>query len=191
MRNKWFYLVFLIPFCVHAEPAQLINIKSFKDLETLLQAKPIKTIDDLLTHLPEKYKNGHTLIYNTQALGQKLVSPERPRILFFGTSGEFMMTVNSHPSGGTPKPGEIEKIETIEFAGDRTYLREIEFDGLNSPLSKTIEVNSPKCLTCHGSDPRGLWDPYNMWPGVYGSLSRGRIDFISLSQMILRTHFHD
>lgn len=181
MRAKWMFLFFLIPIGLHAQPEELMNIKSYKDLEILLQSKPIKTIDDLLTHLPEKYKDGHTLIYSTQALGQNLVSPERPRVLFFGTSGEFMMTVNSHPSGGKPKVGEVEKIETIEFAGDKTFLREIEFDGVNSPLSKPIEVNPAKCLTCHGSDPRGLWDPYNMWPGVYGSLSRGRVDFISLS----------
>lgn len=164
-----------------AQGNDLNNIKSFKDLETLLQTKPVKTIDDLLFYLPVKYKNGHALIYQTQALGQHLVSPKRPRILFFGTSGEFMMTVNSHPTGKTAKPGDIEKLETIEFVDDKAFLREIEFDGVNSPLSKSIELNPARCLACHGSDPRGLWDPYNMWPGVYGSLSRGRIDFISLT----------
>src|SRR5262249_27021820 len=57
-------------------------------------------------------------------------------------------------------------------------------------------VNPDKCLACHAatSNPgvhpgnprgdrdytvRGLWDPYNSWAGVYGSLSRNDIDFIS------------
>ena len=181
MRFNLVTFLLVFQFAFKAGSAELVNIRSYQDLETLLSTKPIKTIDDLLHFLPDKYKNGHALIYNTQALGQNLVSPARPRILFFGTSGEFMMSVNSHPSGGVAQAGEIEKLETIEFSGDRTYLREIEFDGLNSPLSKPIEINPVRCTNCHGVDPRGLWDPYNMWPGVYGSLSRGRVDFISLT----------
>lgn len=159
--------------------AMLNDIKSFGHLKQLIQDREIRSVDQLLENLPDRYRKGHTLIYNTQALGQHLVSPARPRILFFGTTGEFMMTINSHPSGGKAPVGDLEKVETIEFVGDRTYLREIEFDGVNSPFSKTIETNPARCLTCHGSDPRGLWDPYNMWPGVYGSLSRGRVDFIA------------
>lgn len=174
----WKTLIFFITLSTSQANAR-DNIKSYKDLSNLITTNDIKTIDELVDHLPERFKNGHTLIYETQALGKNLVSPARPRVLFFGTSGEFMMTINSHHTGGKAQAGDVEMLETIEFVGDKTFLRELKFDGVNSPLANKVEVNPKKCLECHGSDPRGLWDPYNMWPGVYGSLSRGRVDFIS------------
>ncbi len=51
--------------------------------------------------------------------------------------------------------------------------REIEFDGKNKP--KISEANPQKCIQCHQSpqrkniDMRPNWEPYAIWPGVYGS----------------------
>lgn len=187
--NTIIMLLIAVPLVAFGQaPSQ--DIRSYEDLQRLLTDRSITSIDDLISHLPATYKNGHALIYKTQALGRNLVSSSRPRVLFFGNTGEFMMSINSHPSGGKAKPGDVEKLETIEFVGDRTFLRELEFDGVNSPLSKAVEVNPQRCLSCHGADPRGLWDPYNMWPGVYGSLSRGRVDFITVGSLEYR-YFQD
>lgn len=154
------------------------DLTSYSDLETLIQKKNILSIDDLISELPQDYRAGYTMIYKTKALGRHLISPRRPRILMYGASGNLMMTFNSHASGGAARPGEVEYLETIEFKGDRAFLRELAFDGKSSPLSRQVEVNPAKCTQCHGADPKGLWEPYNTWPGVFGSLSRGGVDFI-------------
>src|SRR5262249_21650583 len=132
------------------------------------------------------------------ALNQEKVSPRRPRVLLFGQNAKLVLAYNSHVRGGKWKPGDdVETIETLEFDGatGRSFLREVEFDGKTVP-NLDVTVNPDKCLACHAatSNPgvhpgnprgdrdytvRGLWDPYNSWAGVYGSLSRNDIDFIS------------
>src|SRR6185295_7667372 len=39
------------------------------------------------------------------------------------------------------------------------------------------ELNRSECATCHGKDPRPIFDGYGLWPGFYGS----RADTLSLN----------
>lgn len=156
------------------------DIGSYMELETLIRQNNVKTIDDLIAVLPADYKSGYTLIYNTRALNRSLVTPKRPRVLMYGAKGNFLMTFNSNPSGGSAVEGDVETLETIEFGSGAAKLRELTFNGKISPVALPVDVNPAKCTQCHGSDPRGLWEPYNTWPGVYGSLSRGSVDFIRM-----------
>jgi len=132
------------------------------------------------TALPIDFKNGYSLMYETQALDKNQVSAKRPKVIMFGQKGNFILTYNSHKNGGSAQPGDVEKIETLEIIDDKMYLRELSFNGKTDPFAQTIEVNPKSCTQCHGQDPKGLWDPYNSWIGAYGSLSRGGMDFIRL-----------
>lgn len=161
----------------------LEEIDSWSQFEKIIQENDVRSIDELLEVLPKDFKKGYSLLYQTRALHADLVTPRRPRVLMFGWNGKFMMTYNSHPSGGKAPKGDKEILETIYFSPNGAELREIEFDGMSKPLDKKIPVNSSRCTNCHGADPKGLWDPYNMWPGAYGSLSRGGMDFIKLNSL--------
>lgn len=168
------------------------SLESWRDFQDIVYKNRVSTVDELLVHLPAEYVRSFSLIYRTRALAQDRVSAARPRVLLFGENASFIIAYNSHPSGGKALPGEREAIETLAFdpLTGKSYLREIVFDGQVPDLSM-VKTNPQKCLACHTQSPdgvssdhglavRGLWDPYNSWSGVYGSLSRQGIDFIKL-----------
>ncbi len=152
------------------------SIESWNELTRLIQQHGIRSLDDLIAALPEGYLAGHSLIYQPKALMRHYASTERPRVMTFGLNGKFIMTYNTLRDPNS----QLERVETIEFKGHRAYLRELVFDGQSDPLENPIPVNPRSCTQCHGESPRGLWDPYNNWAGVYGSISRAGIDFIGL-----------
>src|SRR5262245_42469122 len=174
-------------------PASAASVESWDRLASIIESKQVTNIDDLLTNLAmdaPDYVRGYTFIYRTRALNQESVSPRRPRVLLFGQNAKFVLAYNSHWTGGKARPGDMETIETLEFndATGESRLREVEFNGRIVPNLAQVKVNPDRCLACHAatSNPhakpehtvRGLWDPYNSWAGVYGSLSREDIDFI-------------
>jgi hypothetical protein len=182
-------LVAVILSVLHGFPAFADSVESWEDLKRIIKEKKIANIDDLLTHLPPDYTKGYTLIYRTRALNQETVSPRRPRVVLFGQNARFVLAYNSHVTGGKARPGDREVIETLEFdrIKGQSLLREVAFNG-EVPNLDAVTVNPDRCLACHAvtSDPpmkpkhtvRGLWDPYNSWAGVYGSLSRNDADFM-------------
>jgi hypothetical protein len=186
------FLMTLIFLALGGLAASAASVESWADLASIINSKQVTNIDDLLTHLPADYIKGYTLVYRTRALNQESVSPRRPRVLMFGQNAKFVLSYNSHFTGGKARPGDIETIETLEFddATGRSYLREVEFNGTTVPDLVQVRVNSDRCLGCHaatssphvnpGYTVRGLWDPYNGWAGVYGSLSRENTDFMKL-----------
>lgn len=187
---KYIFLIFL--FWTSHSVAD--SIESWNDFKTLVYQNKITNIDDLLARLPEDYTKGYSLIYRTRALHQEKVSFNRPRVLIFGKNAKFIITYNSHVTGGYAKRSDIESIETLEFNSltGESYLREVTFTGNQVPNLSAIKVNSNKCLSCHGMPTdkyagqnkalyaRGLWDPYNSWSGIYGSLSRQGLDFMKI-----------
>lgn len=120
---------------------------------------------------PEYFEN-FVLIYRSQSLQES--SFQAPRVLLFDPSGEFVVTFN-----GNPKHRGHNKLELMQFRGDtlKFEFREIDFTPSGPKLS---EANPKTCLQCHqsatrvGVDPRPNWEPYNVWPGAYGSDS-GRL----------------
>jgi hypothetical protein len=183
-------LVAVLFFVLHGFAASAASLESWEDLKRIIKEKQVTNIDDLLLHLPDGFTKGYTLIYRTRGLNQESVSPRRPRVLLFGQNAKLVLVYNSHSTGGKAKRGDVEAIETLEFdhVGGRSLLREIEFDGRSVPNLDAVKVNPDRCLSCHAATSdryvqpeytvRGLWDPYNSWAGVYGSLSRNDRDFI-------------
>ena len=179
-----------IIFALLGSGASAASVESWEQLKAIIKDNNVTNIDDLLERLPPEYTKGYTLIYRTRALNQESVSPRRPRVVLFGQNAKFVLVYNSHPTGGKAKPGDVEVIETLEFdaATGRSFLRELQFDGTSVPNLDAVKENPDRCLACHAvtSSPpmepkysvRGLWDPYNSWAGVYGSLSRNDADFM-------------
>jgi hypothetical protein len=187
------FFVAVIFFALTGIPASAASLEKWSELKQIIESRQVTNIDDLLASLKDdapEYVKGYTLIYRTRALNQESVSPRRPRVLLFGQNAKLVLAYNSHRTGGKARPGDIETIETLEFdpVTGRSFLREVEFNGSTVPDLAQVKVNPDRCLACHAatSNPhvepaytvRGLWDPYNSWAGVYGSLSREDIDFI-------------
>jgi hypothetical protein len=141
----------------------------FADLEKIIQTKQITTIDELLPQLPEEYRRYYTFLYFSRSLQQKYVTPAEPRVILYGPEADFVMAFTNRDDA----------LETLEFdpATSRFTFRSLDFT-LGKPLDPPPVENPPLCLSCHGQDPRPNWDGYNMWPGAFGSMSRGGCDAI-------------
>jgi hypothetical protein len=189
------FLITVVFFALNGLAASAASVESWDDLASIITSKQVTNIDDLLANLPRDYVDGYALVYRTRALNQESVSPRRPRVLIFGQDAKLVLAYNSHFTGGKARLGDRETIETLEFnnATGRSYLREVEFNGLTVPDLTQVRANPDRCLACHAatSSPhanpaytvRGLWDPYNSWAGAYGSLSRQDVDFIKLDTL--------
>ena len=152
-----------------------LTMETFADLASLISSLQIKTVEQLISALPEKFCRGYSLIYQSRALQRELVSPLSPRVLMFGQTGNLLLKYLG---------SNTQQIETLEFdqSAKKYFLREVVFNGTSVPDFNQVAANPSKCTRCHsegvGGEVKLLWDSYNMCPGTYGSLSREGFDFI-------------
>ncbi len=149
----------------------------YADLEKLIRDHQVTTIEELLPLLPQDYRQFYTFIYESRSVQKDNVFPTFPRIVFYGADASFLIAVTKNPNT-PPKVTIDDAIETIDFdeATNAFAFRRLSFHPGTSPVDPAPAVNPPLCLSCHGSDPRPNWDTYNVWPGVYGSVSRLNCD---------------
>lgn len=142
-----------------------ISIDSFKESIELNNAD---TVEKALSLVPKDFFENYVLVYRSRSLQDS--SFEYPRVIAFGKSARFVLAFNGHKD----QKG-FNSIETIQFRENeqKWEFSEITFSGNGLP---TFETNPTKCLECHQSpsrtdiDMRPNWEPYNFWPGVYGSV---------------------
>jgi hypothetical protein len=156
-------------------PKYLGPILSFEGLsEVLLDPKTnLKSVEDTLAWIQKTYPDQlryFTLMRKSESLqGAEAVFP---RAIVYGPTSKFIFTFNGHS-----KQEGFQKIEIIQFreinpetlTGSSWEFREIDFakrDRNGRPFISA--ANPPKCLQCHGTTPRPLWEPYETWPGAYG-----------------------
>ncbi|MBY0371987.1 hypothetical protein K2X33_14975 [bacterium] len=164
------YLTAIVSILLLAHPGWALN---YAGLAKTIRDNKVRSIDDLLPLLPEDYRKYYTLVYHSRSLQAGAVSPEWPRIILYGADAKFLMAFTKNPK--TEPVSQLEDaLETIEFIDARSVfqLRRIVFAPGRDPLATEPEINPVQCTRCHGTDPRPNWDPYNFWPGVYGSVSR-------------------
>ena len=142
----------------HLSALAALNIEG---IQTDIQKSQLTSIESVLEHLSEKEPNflsKFTLIYQSQSLQD--ASPEFPRAVVFGDSGDLIMSFNGHQT----QKG-YENLEFIQFRNRKFEFYEVTFgDG----LPKFSQMNPPKCFRCHrGGHP--IWADYSTWKGVYGS----------------------
>lgn len=133
---------------------------NFQTLRDLIESHPIHSIEELLPLLPTDFRSRYTLVFASRSL--QASSFENPRVLLFNEDASFMASFN-----GDPGQKGFHAFETMEFnpkSAEFQY-REIEFKPEKITYS---EVNPERCLKCHGSPARPIWDSWPLWPGVYG-----------------------
>ncbi|MEQ1875768.1 MAG: hypothetical protein ABL958_03920, partial [Bdellovibrionia bacterium] len=171
-------IVFAVLFVSAQAFAQPYRIKkktdfTFENLVETLDGKQVRTIEALLPLLPREFLTEYVLMYKSRSLQE--ASFKFPRVLMYGNDATLMMAFNGHASQNG-----FDSLEVIQFRQKSSSFEfhEITFDGKNRP--SVSEANPAKCVKCHQSstrtnvDMRPNWEPYDIWPGAYGSVS-GRL----------------
>ena len=147
----------------------------------LLQDRPssiAEALEAMRRRFPSYFAH-HTLAYHSVSLHES--NFENPRAIVFGDTAEFIITFN-----GDPSQRGYGSIEVMEFSPTRGYafraiafLREpqnaadlIDPDEIELQTGRLLisKPNPAMCTSCHGkSNPRPIWEPFALWPGVYGS----------------------
>jgi hypothetical protein len=164
------YLAILFSAFLWARTGRALN---YAELTKTIRDHQVRSIDELLPLLPENYRKNYTFVYQSRSLQAPAVSPQWPRTILYGEDAKFLMAFTKNPA--TPPESQLEdSLETIEFNEAKSVFqfRLIPFAPGKDPLATEPEINPVLCKGCHGTDPRPNWDAYNMWPGVYGSVSR-------------------
>lgn len=120
-------------------------------------------LEALQRRAPVLFEN-YVLLHGTGSV--QPASETHPRVILFG-DGLFLAFAED------PTKAE-RRVEILAF--DRaTYTfktHELRFKP-GTPVAS--ESEPPVCATCHGTPTRPLWEPYDFWPGAYGSaISRYR-----------------
>lgn len=136
-----------------------------------------RSVDELLERaiqvpeLKDHFKS-YVLMYKSKSI-QTVPYPSVPRAILFGRNSELVFSF----LGRLQKSGK----DAVEVMCWRAKEQQFEFYELDYsknqiPVMTAKSANPAKCLACHGSDPRPIWESYNMWPGSFGSVSRAKCD---------------
>ncbi len=167
--RRTLYLLFVI---LLAAPAADAGSFDFAALLSLLKTRDIGSVEELLAALPAPQRAHYALMFESRSL--QGASPENPRVILFGPDARFILTFN-----GSPAQRGFRVIETMEFddASKEFRLRELIFPERPGGADTVVvsEVNSSRCVRCHGSRPRPVWDSFPLWPGAYGERYGARL----------------
>ncbi len=178
---RFFSVVLALLLSAPLATASYNNIKdssrlSWEKLKKMIEHNGLKSVEKTLnlvkdTH-PEFFRN-YVLMYHSRSLQGS--SFENPRAILFDRSGQFIFSFN----GNRLQRG-FNRLEIMQFqkGENRFEFREVIFS--DSGEVTFSGPNPAKCMVCHQDvnrtniDPRPNWEPYNIWPGAYGSNS-GRL----------------
>ncbi len=137
------------------------------DLDKILKEKAPKSIDELLSYIPDEYKKYNAMMFQSNS-GQK-ASTERPRMILFGKDARLLLAFN-----GDPKHKGYDKLEIIEFnpTTNNFEFHEIDEDSLNPKL---VIGSTQKCADCHNKRKEEIklrpnFDSYFFWKGAVGAV---------------------
>lgn len=144
----------------------------FRALQSILESRSIGSVEELLSALPAPQRSRYALMFASRSL--QGATAENPRVILFGPDARFVLTFN-----GSPAERGFRVVETMEFddTSKAFRLRELVFPERPGADDRVVvsEVNSPRCLRCHGSPPLPVWDSFPLWPGAYGERYGARL----------------
>lgn len=125
-----------------------------------IKKNKITTIDDLLKHFPDHYRNNFSLVEHTRATGQSNL--EFPRIVMFGSDGHFLLNVGTKPDDPLYNALDVAELDT--------QTGQWEFSVFDFSKEKpSLTRNDESCNECHGStNSRPIWGDFQQWTGVFG-----------------------
>jgi hypothetical protein len=124
-------------------------------------ANPSKTVESFLSRFPERYREHFVLQYESRSL--HLATPSAPRMIFYGPDSRLLTAISGEPSD--PR---YNIVELIEFSPVTSSFQPYEIDFSDSHPKLNSRLTS--CRKCHGTDLKPNFDPYDLWPGTYGTL---------------------
>jgi len=162
---------------------------SYAKLEALIREHDIKTVDELLPRLPEDYRKFYLFVYESRSAQAPNTFTDSPRTILYGQNATFIMAFTKDPKAA-PAVEAPDNVETIQWNAEtkKFEFRELVFGEGKNPVEIPPEVNPLKCQACHGKDPRPNWDPYNIWAGSFGSVSRLGCDTMQAGTEELRKY---
>ncbi len=140
-------------------------------LQELLQknpatGRPVDSIKELMPLLPQELRANFTFVYDSRSPFHSSISPEYPRVILFAPDGRLVLTF----TGDEGKPG-FDLLESMSFDDNGA---KFELHPHLLPAAKRRgwrpSAAATNCSSCHGSDPRPIFDSYPLWPGFYGSV---------------------
>jgi len=141
-------------------------------LMSAITTQHLNTIEDVAAFLPPEMKHyNYVVMFKSRSLQEASVT--NPRIISYTPSARFVVTFN----GGDPDMYGSDTIEMVQFDDKKSRFDFYELQFNDSGLPTLSQANPPRCLTCHQSaarldiDPRPNWEPYDSWPGAFGSHS--------------------
>lgn len=169
------FFIFLFPFLLNAESEKNIPFEKFKSVLKNSQPKSVEEFLPAWKQTSPEFFKKYLVGYRSRSLQSS--SFLSPRIILFSEKTDLVITFN-----GDAQHRGFNDLEVMAF----NYQTDaFEFYEVDASVFKTGELSTPnpkKCLECHQSaarssltsqnkiDPRPNWEPYNTWPGFYGSL---------------------
>jgi len=122
------------------------------------------TVDDFIQSLPTEITSQYVMMYESKSL-QK-ASPKKPRVILHGKDAKIIFSFAGKPEKS--KAEEVVELIRFDDQAKQFDFYELTFNGSSGGVLS--ERNPIRCLECHRSkDPRPNWEPYNRWPGSFGS----------------------
>ena len=129
-----------------------------------IQNNKITKVEDALAILPNEYLLHYGLVYDGKGVQES--AQQFPRAVLFGNDGHMILTFN-----GSSDLGGYNEIEMTEFKSEtgRYEYSFILFSDDQKAAPTRSAANPARCLSCHGQNPRTIFDEYPTWNGLYGS----------------------
>ncbi len=160
-------------------------IASYADLKNAIIQNRLKSVDALMSYVRTNSQDSldrFTLAFASRSL--HAASFRYPRLIAFGKDHGSELNADHtllNPKldsdynnlvfavSGDPESKRSRIIEVMEFipAENRFEFHEITFPE-NGLEGVSFTENAQSCLTCHGMNPKPIWDAYTLWPGLYG-----------------------
>ncbi len=155
---------------------------SFEDLKTFVsQTNPTDSVD-FLRQLNKKdpgFLEHLVLIFKSQST--QSASYLNPRLVIAGSKNLILALTLAGGAGS-------KKIELIDSSDP--YNIKFKEISLRGSKDKTAAVNEKPvvCSSCHGIEPRTIWDSYPLWPGTYGGedlfIHKGTVEYTQFKALL-------
>lgn len=129
---------------------------SIDDVRSLINAKNITSIDDLVESLPLELRKNPILMQDSKSL--QAGTEKFPRVILFNNDASTMVTFNDHSQLGG------DALELIQNRGGKYEFYEIRQKANGLEVS---QKNPPVCAHCHSDSYKPIWNQYPSWPGAF------------------------
>jgi hypothetical protein len=140
---------------------------SYQKIRSLIETHNLKSIDEVLSMLPERLRSSFVLMYSSASTQPATFL--KPRVLLFSEDARFVMAFNDSPNHRGAR-----RFEIIQFCDetDAFEFYEIRFNPEAVPPERAVffpDKDPFLCTKCHRDDLRPNWDPFPITEGAYGS----------------------